>query len=267
MGPPAANDPELRLLRWSVACVWLATGVLVLHPTYRAIGHEYLARLGLPDGVMVVTCVFEILLGLRVGLGRATTAVTVLQAAMVITFTIILGCLDPTLLVNPFGMLTKNVPLLAVVGTAWLVEREGWSRRAVWLLRGGIAAVWLTEGIFPKILFQQAVELNMVTRFGMVPLPAEVFLVLMGVAEAASGVLVLVLPPRPLRWLLGCQLVALAVLPLVAGALDPELWVHPFMPLVKNLPIIAGTASLARHAACGGKEERRSSGPGPQERP
>jgi hypothetical protein len=233
-----------------VAIVWLVTGVMVLHPGYRAVGHDYLERLGLPDWVMVATCVFEVALGLRVALGPASTWLTTLQVAMIVTFTVILGWLDPPLLVNPFGALTKNLPLLALLGTAWLVEREGWTRRAVWLLRAGIASIWLTEGIFPKVGFQQAVELNMVTRCGdLVPLPAATFLVLMGLAEAASGVLVLVLRGRPLRLVLGCQLAALIVLPLIAGGLLPELWFHPFMPLVKNVPIIAGTAALLRHGS------------------
>jgi hypothetical protein len=254
MDPPAVKQEpkqplqtDTRLLRWSVALVWLATGVGVLHPLYRSLGSAYLQRLGLPDAVMVATCALEILLGLLVALDRTRTWITVLQVAMVVTFTIILACLEPALLVNPFGILTKNVPLLAVVVTAWLVEREGWSQRALWLLRAGVATVWITEGIFPKILFQQAVELNMVIRCGLVPMPAPTFLILMGVAEAASGVGVLLLHGQPLRWLLGCQIVALVVLPLVAGGLEPSLWIHPFMPLVKNLPILAATISLLQH--------------------
>jgi hypothetical protein len=243
--PVPPDDPELRLLRWSVACVWLATGVLVLHPYYREAGQVYLSRLGLPDWVMFVTCAFEIALGLRVGLGRASTWVTALQVAMVVTFTLILGYLEPSLLANPFGMLTKNVPLLAVVGTAWLVEREGWTQRALWLLRAGLASVWLTEGIFPKILLPQEVELNMVTRCG-IPVPPRVFLVVTGLMEAASGVGLLLLHGRPLRWVLILQLVGLVALPLVAGCMEPWLWVHPFMPLVKNLPIIAGSIVLLR---------------------
>jgi hypothetical protein len=256
--PP--GNPEVRLLCWSVAGVWLLTGVMVLHPSYRAIGHEYLARLGLPDWVMFATCAFEILLGLRVGLGRASTGVTALQVAMVGTFTIILGFVDPPLLVNPFGALTKNLPLLAVVGTAWLAEREGWTRRAQLLLRGGLAAVWLTEGIFPKIFFQQAVELNMVPRFG-VPLPPAEFLVVMGLAEAASGVGVLLLRGRALQWLLGIQLAGLVILPLVAGGLEPSLWVHPFMPLAKNLPIIAGSIVLLRLTHRGGNSATPADSP------
>lgn len=244
--PPVPADA--RRLCWAVAFVWLATGVTVLDPFYRAVGHTYLARLGLPDWVMLVTCAAEVLLGLRVALGPANTWITVLQVGMVLTFTVILGVLNPRLLVHPFGMLTKNIPLVAVFGTAWLVERGGWTPRALWLLRLGIGAVWLTEGIFPKILFQQPEELEMVARCAPAWLVPAAFLVAMGVCEAAAGVGVLLLRGRPLRWLLGLQLAALLVLPLVAGAFEPWLWVHPFEPLLKNVPIVAGTVALLRRS-------------------
>src|SRR5262245_42135805 len=119
----AAAHADGRWLRWSVAFVWLATGVAVLHPYYRQIGRGYLAPLGLPDAVMVATCAAEVLLGLRVALGKATAGVSALQAVLILGFTSILAWLDPWLLVHPFGVLTKNLPLLAVIGTAWLVER------------------------------------------------------------------------------------------------------------------------------------------------
>jgi hypothetical protein len=244
-----AGPKETRWLRWSVAFVWLVTGVSVLHPYYRQTGSGYLAPLGLPDWVMVVTCAFEIVLGLRVALGPASTWVTAVQIVLVLGFTAILGVSHPELLVNPFGMLTKNLPLLAVVGTAWLVEREGWSLRALWLLRAGVAVIWITEGIFPKILFQQEAELAMVRRTPLLLAVPSGFLVFMGVCEAASGAGVLLLRGRPYRYLLACQLMALVGLPLLAGVMDPTLWVHPFEPLFKNVPIIAATVMLLRHAA------------------
>src|SRR5262245_27549085 len=134
MGDDAHRVPaEVRWLCASVAFVWLATGLLVLHPEYRRIGSEHLAPLGLPDWVMVATCAGEILLGLRVALGRPSTWITALQFALVLGFSAILAVAAPLLLVSPFGELTKNLPLLAVLGTAWLVHREGWTPRAIWL--------------------------------------------------------------------------------------------------------------------------------------
>jgi hypothetical protein len=244
----AAERWEERALCGGAAFVWLATGLSALHPYYREVGHAYLARLGLPDGLMYATCAAEVLLGLRVALGRATTAVTAVQAALIVGFTVILAVLDPPLLVHPDGVLTKNLPLLATVGTAWLLRREGWTPRAAWLLRGGMAIIWITEGLFPKVLFQAGWEVALVKRSGLVFGDSVLFLRVMGACEALSGVAALLLRGRPLRWLLGAQLAALLVLPLLVGWQEPELWVHPFGPLTKNVPILVGTALLWRRA-------------------
>jgi hypothetical protein len=244
----ARVDWEQRALCGGVAFVWLVTGLSVLHPYYREVGHDYLSRLGLPDSLMYMTCAAEVLLGLRVALGPPTTVVTALQVVMVAGFTVILACLDPRLLAHPDGILTKNVPLLATLGTAWLLWREGSNRRAEWLLRGGMAVIWVTEGLFPKILFPAAWEVALVARSGLVHGDAAVFLRVMGACEVVAGVAALLLRGRPLRWLLGAQLAALVVLPALVGWQEPHLWVHPFGPLTKNVPILVGTAALWRRA-------------------
>jgi uncharacterized membrane protein YphA (DoxX/SURF4 family) len=232
---------EVRWLCLSIAAVWLATGVAVLHPYYREVGAEYLAPLGLPPAVMIATCVAEVVLGLRVALGRPATWVTALQVLLILGFTTILACSAPWLLVNPFGMVTKNLTLLAAIGTAWLVDREGWTPRARWLLRGGMALIWITEGVLPKIFFQQDVELKIATETMPLSVDPRTILLVIGICQAVSGVLVLLLRGRPLQVVLVAQIVALVVLPIVVGFLSWHLWVHPFMPLVKNLPILVGT--------------------------
>lgn len=112
-----------RLLRAAIAFVWLWTGLAVFHPEYRRLGTESLARLGLPPELMYLTCAGEVLLGLGVALRPATTAVTVLQAILIVGFTIILSLSEPGLWFHPFGPLTKNVPLLALLVAAWWLER------------------------------------------------------------------------------------------------------------------------------------------------
>jgi len=241
-----ARPWEQRALTGAVAFVWLATGLAVLHPYYREVGHAYLDRLGLPDIAMFVACAAEVVLGLRVALGPPTTAVTAVQVVLVVGFTGILACLDPSLLVHPDGVLSKNLPLLATVGTAWLLPREGWSPRAIRLLRGGMAVIWITEGVFPKVLFQAPWEVRLVAGSGLAWGDPAVFLRLLGMAEVLSGVAALLLRGRLLRWLLLTQLAALVVLPILVGWQDPRLWVDPFGPLTKNVPIIVGTAVLWR---------------------
>lgn len=253
MSEPVSNEPADRLdlatIRWGVASIWLLTGLLVVSETYRRTGAGYLAPLGLPSWVMVAACAGEVLLGLRVALGPASTWLVLLQAAGITFFTAVLAWEDPRLLVHRFGVLTKNLPILALLGTGWLVEREGWSARARWLLRSGMAAIWVTEGLFPKILFQSPDELGTVAASGLVPGDPGRFLVFMGACQIASGIAALALEGRAQRAVLGCQALALVFLPLLVSWQDPLLWVHPFGPMTKNVPILAGTLLAIRRGS------------------
>jgi hypothetical protein len=215
--------------------------VLVLHPHYRRLGELYLGELGLPAWLMFPTCVAEILLGLRVALGSASSWVTAVQVVVVVGFTAILTALDPWLLVHPLGVLLKNVPLLAVILAAWLLEREGWTARARWVLRLGMASIWIAEGLFSKVFFQGQLQRDLVARSGLVPMEPGLFLEILGLCQAASGVGVLLLRGRPLLFLLLLQIVGLVVLPLLVVLQDPLWLVHPFGPITKNVPLVVGT--------------------------
>lgn len=241
----AALPGELRWLQAGCASIWLTTALGVLHPYYREVGHAWLARLGLPDLAMFLACAAELALGLAVLLLPPSRLLVWLQVAPVLGFTATLAALEPLLLAHPFGVLSKNLPFIALVLGAWRVAREGWSPRALWTLRAGMAVVWVTEGLFPKLLFQQPLELAVVERHVSV-VPASTFLLAMGAAQLLSGVAALVLKGAPLRWLLGAQLAALALLPLLVSWHEPTLWVHPFGPLTKNLPILFGTVAVFR---------------------
>jgi len=236
-----SQPPAARWFRWAIAFVWLSTGILVLHPAYRAIGSVYLDQLGLPTWLMYVTCVAEIVLGLYVALRPADNWVTWIQITLIAGFTCVLAVCDPWLLANPFGVLTKNLPLVALIVTTWLLERECWTRRTEWLLRTGMAVIWITEGLVPKILFQQSLELDVVGRVNPLPLDAGSLLVILGVGQVLSGIAALALRGRWLSVVLAIQLVALVVLPILVSLALPLLCVHPFGPLSKNVPIFTGT--------------------------
>ena len=246
---------ELSIVKAGIASIWLLTGLLVLHPYYREVGGAYLDRLGLPHGSMTAACAGEVVLGLRVLIGRMTFALAVFQAALILGFSAILVLLEPMLLVHPFGILTKNVPLLAMIAAAADVERGGWTARADRLLRGGLAAIWAAEGLLPKIFFVQPMEIAVVERSRLVSMDPSLFLVAMGVVEALSGLAVLVLDGRTLRVVLAAQIFGLVLLPILVAWHEPTLWVHPFGPLTKNLPILAATVVLfRRNGAAGGRD-------------
>ncbi len=231
----------LRLLLLSVAFVWLATGLLVLHPYYRQEGAHSLELLGLPSWLMYFTCAGEVLLGLRVALGKPAAWITVLQIGMIVFFTAALLVTQPMLAVHPVGALTKNIPIITAIAAAWLVGREGWSRRAVWLLRAGVAIIWITEGLFPKILFQQDYELDIVARSPLTPMDAPMFLRLLGAAQVLAGLATLLLRGKALQILLAGEILGLILLPILVGIEDTTLLFHPFAPLIKNVPILAAS--------------------------
>ncbi len=236
-----ARQGELLFLKLGAASIWFTTALGVLHPFYREVGSAFLGRLGLPEWLMWATCAGELVLAIIIVVSAPKTWLFVAQAGGVTVFTLILAFLEPMLLVHPFGMLSKNYPFLALVTATWLVAREGWTARATWVLRGGMALIWMTEGLFPKLLFQQPIEVAVVANSGLVPMAPQTFLMLLGVAQLVSGVLALVLRGKLLLVLLGAQVLALLILPVLVSWQDPTLWVHPFGPMTKNLPILCGT--------------------------
>jgi hypothetical protein len=251
-GPAGADAGSLRdaaFLRWGVAGVWLVTAVTVLHPYYREVGASYLGPLGLPAWLMYPVDALELVLGLWVLRGPMSRPLAWLQVAMVATFSVLLAVQEPMLLVSPFGMLSKNVQFVVAVLVARRLEVDGWSRTTERILAAGMAFVWFTEGLFPKVLFQQTIELDMVPAMGLGAFPSWLFVGGLGVAQVLSAVAALTLPRRPRSILLLIQLSALIVLPVFAGTLRPELWFHPFGAFSKNLPIIAGTYILYRRCS------------------
>ncbi len=243
----APAEAASRWLRGSVALVWLASGVLVLHPFYREVTASYLEPLGVGPWFSWAAGGAAVLVAVRVARGPSSTWLVVGQISAVAALSLALAISEPMLLVHPMGVLTKNLPLVAALGTAWLLEREGWSRRATWLLRAGMAVIWITEGIFPKILFQQEMELAIARQSPFVFIDPSLFLTLLGAAQALSGVLALALRGRPLQALLVAQGVALIALPILASWNDAQPWVDPLGPLTKTAPIAVGTFVLAMH--------------------
>ncbi len=233
-------------LRWGIAFVWLWTGLAVLHPYYRELGTSYLKPLGLPPLVMYVTCAAEVLLGLRVALGRAATWLTLLQVVLITGFTAILSVSQPDLWLHPLGMLTKNLALLVMIGAAWLLEREGGSERAYRLLLGGMAVFWFADGLLSLFARDDRGADGLVLRLAR----------FLGRCELATAVAVVVslvawkpVPRIVLYFLLVVQLIVTWFVTLYAINDDELAWFHPFGPLTKNVPIVIATLMVGRYCS------------------
>ena len=163
-----------------------------------------------------------------------------MQAALIVGFTALLTATQPVLWLHPLGLLTKNLPLLAILAVLWRLDRQGWDARGEMLLRIGMAAIWLTDGVAAQFLYGfTAPDLERVQAC--LPIDAALVVRLLGVLAAASCVAALALRGWTRRGVLLAQVVVLAAVPVIASFVDPLLWVHPFGPLTKNVPLVIGT--------------------------
>ena len=115
------------------------------------------------------------------------------------------------------------------------------NRASAQLLRGSLVVVWLATAVV------SVWELHGQSRELLAGLPAAwtegntswlpTAIILAG--AAADAVLGLWLALRPGRKAYGAALLVMLAMTLLATAIHPAWWLHPFGPLTKNLPIAA----------------------------
>ena len=107
------------------------------------------------------------------------------------------------------------------------------------LLRASLAIVWIGSGVVSLGLYPAEDSLAMLARVGL----SSTF-VLYGAAlvDIAMGVAIFVVQRR--KWLWRLQIALIAGYSVVIAFWLPELWLHPFGPLLKNLPMLAAILAL-----------------------
>ena len=115
------------------------------------------------------------------------------------------------------------------------------NRASTQLLRGSVVVVWLATAVVSVWeLHGQSRELlaglpTAWTEGNTSWLPTAIILA----GAAADAVLGLWLALRPGRKAYGAALLMMLAMTLLATAIQPAWWLHPFGPLTKNLPIAA----------------------------
>lgn len=118
----------LPLLRWSVALVWIVTGLLSfgLYPVQDSLG--LLRQFGVSGAwampLLYGAALLDLLLGLAVLVWPRRRALWALQAASMLGYTALLTWRLPAFWLHPFGPLLKNLPLLAAIGLLWTFEEK-----------------------------------------------------------------------------------------------------------------------------------------------
>lgn len=107
------------------------------------------------------------------------------------------------------------------------------------VLRISLALMWIATGLLSFGLYPLADSYALMAQIGLTGTPADVALFGAAALDTLLGLLLLFR-----RWpvLVGAaQLATMAAFTLLALGLPAEYWLHPFAPLVKNLPIAAAT--------------------------
>jgi uncharacterized protein YbjT (DUF2867 family) len=116
----------LPLLRYSIAVVWLWSGITSFGLYPREMSYAMLSASGIPPllqpATLIAAAVLDVLLGVATLALRRRRALWVLQIAVMITYTSILSFAMPELWLHPFGPVLKNLPMLAAVALLYYLE-------------------------------------------------------------------------------------------------------------------------------------------------
>ena len=110
------------------------------------------------------------------------------------------------------------------------------------LLVVSIAAVWIGSGLVTLFGFPHQTSEGWLLRVGIPEAWTGVTLVLASLLDILLGVAMFF--RRPLRLVLALQLFLIVGFSSILTLQMPELWLHPFGPLLKNLPLFCATVLL-----------------------
>jgi uncharacterized protein YbjT (DUF2867 family) len=112
------------------------------------------------------------------------------------------------------------------------------------LLRWSIALVWIWTGIVSLGLYPRAASLELLARTGITGALADIALYAAAALDLGLGAATLLMQRRRLLWL--AQFVLILIYTIIISFKLPEFWLHPYGPILKNLPLLACIALLYR---------------------
>jgi uncharacterized protein YbjT (DUF2867 family) len=105
------------------------------------------------------------------------------------------------------------------------------------LLRVSVAVVWIVTGIVSLGIYPIGESYALLARVGIGGWLAPVFLYGAALLDLGFGVATLLLSRR--RWLWLAQMAVIAGYTAIITFMLPEYWLHPYGPILKNLPLLA----------------------------
>jgi uncharacterized protein YbjT (DUF2867 family) len=110
------------------------------------------------------------------------------------------------------------------------------------LLRWSVAAVWIVTGFLSLGIYPVAESYALLARVGVTGVLAPLMLYGAAVLDLALGLGILLLQRR--RWLWLAQIALILGYTAIITVRLPEFWLHPYGPILKNLPLLAALLLL-----------------------
>jgi uncharacterized protein YbjT (DUF2867 family) len=118
----------LPLLRWSIAVVWIVTGIVSLGFFPVDLSYQLLERVGIPRPLaplfLYSAAALDLALGMATLLMRRRRALWLAQMALILGYTALITARMPEFWLHPYGPLLKNLPMLAAIGLLYRLERR-----------------------------------------------------------------------------------------------------------------------------------------------
>ncbi|MDD5056794.1 MAG: DoxX-like family protein [Sideroxydans sp.] len=103
------------------------------------------------------------------------------------------------------------------------------------LMRYTLAVIWLVTGVLSLGIYPQQQSLQLLEQVGLHGVAAQFALYASAALDIALGLLTLY---RSMQWLWRAQAALVIFYSIVIAIFLPQFWLHPFGPLLKNLPIL-----------------------------
>jgi hypothetical protein len=144
---------------------------------------------------------------------------------------------DPAPTVRTLGRTPRSVASFIPAEARSAVRREAQLQWLLPLLRWSIALVWLWTAVVSLGLYPRESSFELLERVGIGPDLAPLMLYGAAGVDLALGVATLAMRHR--RWLWLVQIALIIGYTIIISLQLPEYWLHPYGPILKNLPMLA----------------------------
>ena len=239
--PIHVDDLVRALVRLVESCDWNHSRIAAVGPeplTLRAAITRLRAQLGLPRAPAVSIPMAAMRMAARIGAWR--------RGALLDSDTLAMleggSTAPPDDIAKVLGAPPRSVGSFVMPHEARDLATAG---RLWWLLpllRAAVAVLWIASGVVSFGIYPVEESRALLARVGLVGSFADLVLYGAALLDVAFGLAIFLVRRR--RWLWRLQIAVIVLYSAIIAIALPEFWLHPFAPMVKNLPLLAALALL-----------------------